>query len=364
MDLSESLGNRSETAQLDVVRPRHDSVAASSPANEGDSAAKMKRVLASLYAPIEPSMRAVESRLREEMQSPFEDVGPLLRHGVNLGGKRLRPAIHLLMAEALGGAKGSNVVIGVVLEMVHTATLIHDDVLDEATTRRHVATVNAKWNSHTSILLGDYLFSQSFRLAASLENTRTCAWVGEAARRVCEGELRQVLLRDEIDLDEATYYEIIRGKTAELCRVACSLAAAESGADDNVVDQLADFGDHLGVAFQIADDYLDLWGDDASVGKTLGTDLEQGKITLPVIRLLETSDDVQRANLIEVLRGDPQSRGRIVGQMLRQSDARQYTMNAAIAFKDKALEALQVLPDSDAKACLQSIAEFSIRRSF
>ncbi|MEM0926412.1 MAG: polyprenyl synthetase family protein [Planctomycetota bacterium] len=321
-------------------------------------------LLADLYRPIQSPMIALERRLNREMQSPYEDVAPLLRHGVNLGGKRLRPAIHLLMADALGGATDANVTIGVVLEMVHTATLIHDDVLDDATERRHVPTVNAKWNSHTSILLGDYLFSQSFRLAASLDNTRTCSWVGEAARRVCEGELRQVLLRDELFLDEPTYIDLIRGKTAELCRVACSLAAGEAGTDSQVSESLSTYGDQLGVAFQIADDYLDLWGDDRSVGKTLGTDLQQGKMTLPVIRLLQTCSDPDRRRLVAVLRGDPDRRAAEVSAMLRHSDAKQYTMNTAIAYKDHAVKSLAVLPDSPAKRSLESIAQFSIRRSF
>ena len=189
-------------------------------------------LLTKMYGPILGHLSAVEECLNREMQSPHEDVSGLLQHGIQLGGKRLRPAIHLLMAESLGQVTESNVVIGAVLEMVHTATLIHDDVLDEAQTRRHVPTINANWNEHTSILLGDYLFAQSFRLAASLGSTRTCSWVGEAARLVCEGELRQVLTRNHLELDELTYYEMIQGKTAELCRVATSLAAAEAGACD------------------------------------------------------------------------------------------------------------------------------------
>ncbi|KAA5540543.1 polyprenyl synthetase family protein [Roseiconus nitratireducens] len=306
----------------------------------------------------------VETTLRNELQSGYEAVASLLRHGVQLGGKRLRPAMHLLIARAFGPITPANVVIATVLEMVHTATLVHDDVLDDACERRHLPTINSLWNNHTSILLGDYLFAQSFRLAATLDNTRTCLWVGEAARRVCEGELRQVLGRDDLELDQATYFEMINGKTAELCRVACSLAAAEAGCDDATVSRLAGFGSNLGIAFQIADDYLDLWGDDSTVGKTLGTDLEQGKLTLPVIRVLETSSPEDRQRIGQILQGPADQRFSRLRPWLERSDARTYTAETAERFRRDALASLDVLPDGESKTSLERIAEFSIKRSF
>lgn len=331
-----------------------------SPAN----AAEANSLLAGLYGPIMGPLAEVEARLQAELCSPFEGVSSLLRHGVQLGGKRLRPAIHLLIADALGGIGPNNIVIGAVLEMVHTATLVHDDVLDEASTRRHVPTINAQWNNHTSILLGDYLFAQSFRLAATLDSTRTCQWVGEAARLVCEGELRQVLSRNDVEIDRQTYFDIIRGKTAELCRVACSLAAGEANCDADAIAKLADYGNSLGIAFQIADDFLDLWGDDQAVGKTLGTDLQQGKITLPIIRLLETANSVDRQTILAILKGPAETRISQLKGWLEQSDAKDFTFQTASKFKDRALSAISDLPSSDAKSCLVKIAEFSIQRSF
>ncbi len=329
-----------------------------------DRTANAKELLRRMYAPIIHPLAQVEQRLRDELQSPFESIADVLRHGIQLGGKRLRPAIHLLMAESLGGVTKANVVIATVLEMVHTATLVHDDVLDSAETRRHVPTINAHWNNHTSILLGDYLFAQSFRLAATLDNTRTCQWVGEASRLVCEGELRQVLHRDNLEMDESTYIDIIHGKTAELCRVACSLAAAEAGAQPDQVERLSQYGSALGIAFQIADDHLDLWGDDGVVGKTLGTDLEQGKITLPIIRLLRTSSTEDQQRILEILNGPPQSRRQEILPWMERSDAYQYTLDAAVSYKRQAIAALSSLPDSSASNCLREIAEFSVRRSF
>jgi octaprenyl-diphosphate synthase len=323
-----------------------------------------RQTLDRLYRPVFQPLAAVEARLTQELQCPYPPLVPLLRHGTQLGGKRLRPAMLLLAGAATGRLSDEHVVLGAVIEMVHTATLIHDDVLDEATTRRHVPTVNAKWDEHTSILLGDYLFAQSFRLAATLSSTAACRQIGEAARLVCEGELRQVLGRNDLDLDEQDYLGIIRAKTAELCRVACQLGSDYAGADAETTNRLAQFGDAVGIAFQIADDYLDLWGDHHCVGKTLGTDIEQGKLTLPLIRMLETADSALRGEILRILAGPAEQRVQRIRPLLASSDARQYTMETAERFRDLALASLDSLDDSDAKHSLRAIAEFSVARRF
>ena len=324
----------------------------------------LKESLAGLYAPILAPLASVEQRLDTELRSQHDSLMPVLRHGTQLGGKRLRPAMLLLAGQAVGDLSDDHTVLGAVIEMVHTATLVHDDVLDEAETRRHVATINARWNDHTSILLGDYLFAQSFRLAATLTSTEACRMIGEAARLVCEGELRQVLGRDVIGIDEQTYFDIIRGKTAELCRVACELGAKFSGADGETVASLGEFGDSLGIAFQIADDFLDLWGDDRTVGKTLGTDIGQGKLTLPLIRLLQTASREDSGAIIEILEGPVERRLVGIQPYLRNSDARSYTRRVAEDFKQRALESLDCLDESDAKQSLRQLASFSVERRF
>ena len=173
--------------------------------------------------------------------------------------------------------------------MIHTATLVHDDILDESMVRRHAATVNAEWGNETAVLMGDYLFTHAFHLAASLETTLACRWIGHATNLVCEGEMQQVHNRGNFDLDEEDYFAIIRGKTAELTAVSCRLGAHYAGAPESTVRAMDDYGRDLGVAFQIADDVLDLWGEERAIGKSLGTDLEKQKLTLPLIRLLATS---------------------------------------------------------------------------
>ena len=154
--------------------------------------------------------------------------------------------------------------------MIHTATLVHDDILDEAMIRRHAATVNAEWGNETAVLLGDYLFTHAFHLAASLESTLACRWIGRATNLVCEGEMQQVHNRGNLDLDEDDYFAIIRGKTAELTAVSCRLGAHYAGAPEATVEALEDYGRDLGVAFQIADDVLDIWGEERTTGKSLG----------------------------------------------------------------------------------------------
>jgi octaprenyl-diphosphate synthase len=328
------------------------------------ASARQEASLKSLYGPVLSSLDSVEAFLHRELQSQIEAMAPLLRHGARLGGKRMRPALVLLSARSVGEITPQHIAMAGVIEMVHTATLIHDDVLDEAQTRRHVPTINAVWNNHTSILYGDYLFAQSFRLTATHADSEVCAIVGEAARLVCEGELRQVLQRNALDLDEESYFEIIRGKTAELCRVACQLGASLNGADDRTTQALADYGTALGIAFQIADDYLDLWGDDCKVGKTLGTDLQQGKMTLPLIRLLATADESQRGEIVNILSHPGEARLKEIQPWLEASDARQYTAEVARRYSRQATESLSVLPDSAEKAALRAIAHFSVDRKF
>ena len=336
----------------------------SEPADKILAASSPLEVLNTLYGPVLQPLAQVEASIKRELQSPYESVTPVLRHGTQLGGKRLRPAMLLLVADAVGRVSSAHITLGTVIEMVHTATLIHDDVLDEASTRRHVQTVNARWNNHTSILLGDYLFAQSFRLAATMESTEACRWIGEAARKVCEGELRQVLDRNLIELDEETYIDMLRGKTAELCRVACQLGAKFAGADEAIVNAIGKFGDYVGIAFQIADDYLDLWGDDREVGKTLGTDIQQGKMTLPLIRLLQTASESERGEIEAIIAGPVENRVASIRPWLLRSDAKQYTSSTAERYKQLAIDQLESIPAGASKDCLIAIANFATDRPF
>jgi octaprenyl-diphosphate synthase len=316
-----------------------------------------------VYSPIQRQLVAVEELLQRELQTRFEELQPIMRHGALMGGKRLRPALVLLSGAAAGPLADSHVTIGVVMELIHTATLVHDDVLDGAQQRRHLATVNAKWSNEVSILLGDYLFATSYSLAATVGSGEVCRAIGEAARRVCEGELRQVMSADNFLLDEETYLEIVHGKTAELTRISCLLGARLAGASERIVRSLSVFGEAVGIAFQIVDDYLDLWGEPATVGKTLGSDLRQGKMTLPVIRLLDRASPADREQIVSILQGPPRHRFDQLLPMLQESDAQDYTRTRAKFYAERAINALAELADSDATRALASLAQFTIERS-
>ncbi|MFO0804783.1 MAG: polyprenyl synthetase family protein [Gemmataceae bacterium] len=230
-----------------------------------------------IAADIDESDRIFTATLAK-YKSPF---GPLIQHLKHYRGKRLRPALLLLVAKACDGITPAHHTLAAAVEMIHTATLVHDDVLDEADLRRHLPTVNAGWGNKVSILLGDMLFTHAFHLASTVD-VRACNIIGDATNRVCAGELRQITERGNLHLAEADYFAIIEGKTAALTECCCRLGALYAGASEDVAERMANFGRDLGLA-QIADDVLDLVGTESTAGKTLGTDLEQRKLTLPMI---------------------------------------------------------------------------------
>ncbi len=246
--------------------------------------------------------------------------------------------------------------------MIHTATLVHDDVLDEATIRRHLATVNVRWNNETSVLLGDYLFTRALCMASSLDDVFACREMNNAARVMCEGELRQVESRGDYSLSEEQYYDIIRGKTAALTASCCRLGAHFSAADADIEDALSEYGMHLGISFQIVDDLLDVLGDEAKVGKSLGTDLVKQKATLPVIRLLEQLPADVRGKLIAQLRACGEHQRDILRPYWDATDAISYAREKAVVFSQLAAQQLDILPPSEARDSLLGLAEFVVSR--
>jgi octaprenyl-diphosphate synthase len=321
------------------------------------------RRLEALYAPIAAELAEAERIYASELASKLSFVQHLVEHCGDFRGKRLRPVLVLLSGQACGGLRPEHPVLAAVVEMIHTATLVHDDVLDEAMVRRHAATVNAEWGNEAAVLMGDYLFTHAFHLAASLDTTLACRWIGRATNLVCQGELLQVHHRGNLDLDEATYFTIIKGKTAELTAVSCRLGAHYAGASETAIAALERFGRELGIAFQIADDVLDLWGDERTTGKTLGTDLEQQKLTLPLIRLLAGASEAV-AREVRGLLQSPLPDRRALLPYLEASGVLEDTWETAHSRARSAAEALDVLPDSPAKAILRSLAHDVVHRSY
>jgi octaprenyl-diphosphate synthase len=289
-------------------------------------------------------------------------VDRLARHGFRLGGKRLRPALVLLAGSACGELESEHTVTAAAVEMVHMATLVHDDVLDEATLRRHLATVNAQWDNEASVLLGDYLFAHALCLVSSLDSTFACRAIGHASKIMCEGEMRQVGSRGDYDLSEEDYLEIIAGKTAALFACCCRLGAHYAGADEPTQDTMGRFGYQLGVAFQISDDLLDLLGDEDRAGKSLGTDLVKQKPTLPLIRLLNQSEPAERMEIVSALSRDGQAHRELLQPWLEGSDAIEYARHRARWFAQGAARQLKHIPNSPARDALEEITEFVVNR--
>lgn len=306
----------------------------------------------------------VETIYHDELQSAYPYVADVLAHVSRFRGKRLRPMLLLLTASAAGEINRQHHVLAAVVEMIHTATLVHDDVLDDATSRRHVATVNARWNNETSVLFGDYLFTHAFHLAATLETTLACRLIGRATNIVCEGELTQIRERGNLDLTEDEYLRIIDGKTAELCALCCYLGAHYSGADDTTARAAEEYGRSLGMAFQIADDVLDLIGHESETGKSLGTDFEKQKLTLPLIHLLAEADEPQATQLREALANPTAESCREVRTILEGSRSLDYARNRALEFAASARAHLQHLPESPGRQILEDISEFAALRKY
>jgi octaprenyl-diphosphate synthase len=327
------------------------------------SDADARLALVRLFAPIAADLAAVDARLKKELRHSDPFIDDLAQHSFRIGGKRLRPALLLLAAQAVGRITPEHHTLAAVVEMVHTATLIHDDVLDDAQIRRHLDTVNARWNNQTSVLLGDYLFTHAFYLASTLDTTFGCRAIGEATNTVCEGELRQTASSGNFWLSRDEYLAIIDAKTAALCACCCRLGAHYAGGDSKTVESLTAFGRKLGMAFQIVDDLLDLEGEEQTTGKSLGTDLAHRKMTLPLILLREQVSKPEVARLEGLYEEAEPSHDGILLEWLDDSGALQQARSAAEEYARQAAADLAGLKDSDAKRVLADLARFVLARN-
>lgn len=263
------------------------------------------QALKATFELINAQLYSVEERIRQQARAFDPAVEGYVAYAVESHGKRLRPALALLAGGATGNICPSHFDLAVILELIHAATLVHDDILDGADKRRGQPTANAKWGNAISVLLGDCLFAHALKLSTSFPNGEISRRIAHAASEVCSGEIIQTQRRFDLKLSVPDYYKIIEMKTAALFAAACELGALINEAAPEVIDALRIFGLQLGTAYQIYDDVLDLAGDEAKAGKTLGSDLRKGKLTLPILHLLQISDEAERQRLSEIiLNGD------------------------------------------------------------
>lgn len=318
--------------------------------------------LADLLSPVRSHMDASLDLFRRELDSDQAFIERAYAHVDAYHGKQVRPAILLLSAAACGRVAPEHHTLAAVVEMVHLATLVHDDVLDEAEVRRSAPTANTLWGNERSVLLGDLLFSHAYHLCSALESQFAARMIGKTAIDLCEGEMMQVVNRNNFDLDEGTYTRIITRKTASLIAASSMLGAKYAGADEPAVRRMHAFGESLGVAFQIIDDVLDITGNEAEVGKSLGLDAKNGKPTLALIHYLHTQPAERREAMLRLLgEGAPAAKEQIAG-LLRDSDSIGYALAAASERVQQAIGQLDGLPPSDARASLTAMAEFTVSR--
>jgi len=319
-----------------------------------DSSLSWKQVVASA----EPFLRSVADRLAGQIQSFDPQIAGYAEYALTNQGKQLRPALLALSAGATGKINDSHVLAAVVVEMVHLATLVHDDVMDEAKIRRGRPTMAAHWGNEISVLLGDCLFAHALKLAASFPTTEICRAVAAATNTVCSGEILQTESRKNFELTRAEYFKMLQMKTGELFALSCDLGACLSGATAAGRACLRQFGLAIGTAYQIFDDCLDLFGSEASAGKSLGTDLATGKVTLPVLILLESVTPSERRNMLGLLQ---QSNAAAVRELMDALVAYE-TMGASRAIVHHHLrtarQCLAGLPDSESRNGLLSLTDY------
>jgi heptaprenyl diphosphate synthase len=315
------------------------------------------------YAPVEPELRELERRLLEVGRGGHPVFRDAVAHLFTTPGKLLRPTL-VFLSSRFGPARDREVVLNLAesLELVHTASLVHDDVVDRAAMRRNVQTVNAKWNDDVALIVGDYLFAKAYALAAVLPKPEVIAIVAQTVFALCDGELGEITATRSLP-SESAYLERIELKTASLYAACSQGAALLADAEPDHVAALGAFGTNLGMAFQITDDVLDLVGDEADFGKTVGRDLLEGMPTLPMIYAVEERDGSKAELEARILASTKtESDMRALLQEIRASSGPERARQRALAFHDSALRALERLPDRPERDALRDAADFVVSR--
>ena len=310
-----------------------------------------------------PTLAEVDRVIRDALRSEVVLVQSIAEYIVNSGGKRLRPALLILSANACGYRGDEHYTLAAVVELIHTATLLHDDVVDESSLRRGRPTANAEFGNAASVLVGDFLYSRSFQMMVRLNRMRVLELLSDATNVIAEGEVLQLLNCRNPDVDEARYLDVVRRKTAKLFEAAMRLGAVLAGADRALEDALADYGTHLGTAFQLIDDVLDYSGDAAVIGKNLGDDLAEGKATLPLIHAMTHGTPEQRRMVRNAITEGGLQDFAAIQSTIESTGALVYARQVATAEADRASLALVHLADSNHKDSLLQLAAFAVRRS-
>lgn len=320
---------------------------------------------------VQTGMQSVDLLIRERLASEVALVNQLAAYIIGSGGKRLRPQLVLLAAGACEldpdcGINGIQPVVTVaaIIEFIHTATLLHDDVVDASELRRGRDTANAVWGNEAAVLVGDFLYSRAFEMMVDIQSLTVMDILASTTNRIAEGEVMQLMNVREPELTEQQYIEVIEAKTARLFQAATELGAVLAGKDQKTRDALAGYGMHLGTAFQIADDVLDYRSDSETIGKNIGDDLAEGKNTLPLIYAMRDGDETQSHRVADAIRNADLELLPEVLTIIKQTESLVKSMQRADQSANAAIACLQILPPSPHKDALERIARYSVERSF
>jgi len=317
-----------------------------------------------IFAPIVADMHAVDALIRERLHSNVVLVRQVAEYIIHSGGKRLRPALVLFVANALGYQGRQHHELAAIVEFIHTSTLLHDDVVDESDLRRGNKTANALFGNAASVLVGDFLYSRAFQMMVNIDSMRVMQVLADATNIIAEGEVLQLLNCHDADVTVAGYLQVIRCKTAKLFEAGARLGAILAGASPEIEQAMADFGMHLGTAFQIIDDVLDYSADESETGKHLGDDLAEGKPTLPLIHAMQHGTSAQAARVRHAIENGGREDFPAVLEAIQTTRALDFTRDHARTEADLAVTALQLLPASIFKDALLELPGFAVARCF
>lgn len=323
----------------------------------------MVKSLNSIKGPIEEELQEFESKFRQSMRSPVPLLDKITFYIVRRKGKQVRPMFVFLAAKICGGSTESTYHAAAMVELLHTATLVHDDVVDDSYERRGFFSINALWKNKIAVLVGDYLFSQGLLLALRNKEFQLLEIISEAVKAMSEGELLQIEKARRLDIEESVYYEIIRQKTASLIAAACSAGAASATDDPEVIRRMFLFGEKIGIAFQIRDDLFDYGTDD--IGKPLGIDIKEKKMTLPLIFALEQASSREKRTIINNIRqhSNRPEKVREVIEFVNQSGGLEYAQQVMLDYRRQAFELLHHFPETAARQSMEDLVTFVTERS-
>lgn len=312
---------------------------------------------------IATDMSAVNQVIRQQLHSDVALVNQIAEYIISAGGKRIRPVLVLLVANAYNYQGKHHHELAAIVEFIHTATLLHDDVVDESSLRRGRQTANALFGNAASVLVGDFLYSRAFQMMVSINSMRVMQILADATNVIAEGEVLQLLNMHDPDVTEERYLQVIRSKTAKLFEAAAEIGALIAGASEEQISAAAEYGRCIGTAFQLIDDVLDYSGNAADIGKNVGDDLREGKPTLPLIYLMKYGSDAEKELVRLCIEQGDESQFNAILTAITNSGALDYTTKQAVLASERASSAMQSLPESPYKTALLALSHFAVHRN-